>query len=160
VQFWGEGPLIFVIILICCIMGYEYTNVILVSETAVTYLKTILKQISVVVLMVGLVLNGCGDVKTSMEVVVTDYSGAPLNNAKVVSISAPEGQIALMGVTTKGSNRVTFKDIKMGEYQLQISALGYDSQYINVTVESGRVFAAKVFLVKIQVPTNNDMQGE
>jgi len=111
-------------------------------------------------LTVGFVLSGCGSSKTSIEVVVTDYSGIPLNGAKVVSLSQPEGQLKLTGITTKGSNKVTFKDIKTGEYQIQISAADYVSQIIDVAVESGRVFAAKVFLNKIQSPPNDDMQGE
>ena len=110
-------------------------------------------------LTVGFVISGCGSVKTSIEVVVTDYSGTPLNGAKVVSISQPEGQLKLTGSTTKGSNKVMFKGIKAGEYQIQISAADYVAQNITVAVEDGQVFAAKVFLNKIQYPPN-DMQGE
>ncbi|RJO62902.1 MAG: carboxypeptidase regulatory-like domain-containing protein [Dehalococcoidia bacterium] len=98
---------------------------------------------------VGFMISGCGGGKTSIQVVVTDYSGIPLNGAKVVSLSQPEGQPKLTGITTKVSNKVTFKDIKMGEYQIQISAADYNAQNIKVAVEDEQVFIAKVFLNKL-----------
>lgn len=122
------------------------------------YIRTAL-IIMLVLAITGFMLGGCGSVNTSLEVIVTDYSGVPLNGAKVVSLSQPEGQLKLTGITTKASNKVTFKDIKAGEYQIQISAADYVSQIIDITVESEQVFGAKVFLNKIQSPPN-DMQSE
>ena len=123
------------------------------------YIRTAFIIILVMAITAVFILSGCGSGKTSMEVVVTDYSGLPLNGAKVVSLSQPEGQLKLTGITTQESNKITFKDIKAGGYQIQISAADYVSQIIDVAVEDGRVFAAKVFLNKIQSPPN-DMQSE
>ena len=123
------------------------------------YIRTSLLTL-VIAATIGFMLGGCGGSKTSLEVVITDYSGIPLNGAKVASLSQPEGQLKLTGITTKESNKITFKDIKAGGYQIQISAADYVSQIIDVAVEDGRVFAAKVFLNKIQFLPNDDMQSE
>jgi uncharacterized protein YfaS (alpha-2-macroglobulin family) len=108
----------------------------------------------------GLLFAGCGGVKTSIAVVVTDYSGAPLAGAKVVSMIQPEGQSTLNGITTKDSNKVEFKNIKAGQYNIQISAPDYETQDIKVIVAEGQEFVAKVYLVKGQSQPSENIQGD
>jgi hypothetical protein len=122
--------------------------------------KTIFALVISAWVAIGLLLVGCGGVKTSIAVVVTDYSGSPLSSAKVVSLSQPEGQPTLSGTTTKDSNKVQFKNIKAGRYNLQISAPDYQTQDINISITDGQEYTAKVYLVTGQSQPSENIQGE
>ncbi len=96
------------------------------------------------------VVNVCSGSKCSLGVVVTVTSGNPLSGAVVMSVSQPEGQIKLTGVTNQGSNKVFFGDIKPGSYQIQVTRIDYDPGYITALVTSGQTSTVKVVLNKTQ----------
>ena len=114
----------------------------------------------VVFLTGGLIYGGCGSAKTSLGVVVSDHSGAPVSMAKVASLSQPEGQLPLTGITSKDNNKVTFKDVKAGLYEIQISATGYDSQIISITAGEGQEFVGRVYLNPTQSASSENIQGD
>jgi hypothetical protein len=122
--------------------------------------KSIFTLVISIWVIVGILFTGCGGVKTSITVVVTDYSGAPLASAKVVSMSQPEGQLTLSGITTQDSNKVQFKNVKAGQYTLQISSSDYETQGINIAVAEGQEYTARVYLVKGQSQPGENIQGD
>jgi len=70
-----------------------------------------------------------------------------LGGAKVVSISQPEGQLKVTGITVE-SGLVTFEGIKTGEYTFSVSRFGYEPKEVSIDVRAARPQALTVKLVK------------
>ena len=72
----------------------------------------------------------------SLRILVLGENGVPLSGAKVVSNDQPEGQLKLTGLTD-GDGRVTFNDIKAGDYEFYVSRFDYDQAEFSVTLAVG-----------------------
>jgi hypothetical protein len=72
--------------------------------------------------------------RLSLSGVVQDQAGATIRGARV-ELSAPT-TTALQSTTTDESGRFEFKRIAAGKYQLQVSAVGFESITLKVTVDS------------------------
>jgi len=70
-----------------------------------------------------------------------------LGGAKVVSISQPEGQLKVTGITVE-SGLVTFEGIKTGKYTFSVSRFGHEPKEVSMDVRAGRPQALTVTLVR------------
>jgi hypothetical protein len=86
-------------------------------------------------------LSGNGNLKVS----VFGVDHQPLNGAKVVSDSQPDGQLKVTGLTD-ASGTVWFQNIKAGNYQFYISRFDYDQTQMYAVVNSGQTTEIPVYL--------------
>ena len=94
-----------------------------------------------VFVVLGFTMPSCSKGSTKVDtsnlhvlVVSTDYT--PLAGVKVVSNTQPEGQLKVTGITGD-DGKVTFGDIKTGDYEFYVSRFDYIQQEFSVTLESG-----------------------
>ena len=99
----------------------------------------------------GIFLTGCSKtttvtVNTNLRVIVFGDAHQPLQGAKVVSNSQPNGQLKLTGLTDS-DGIVWFQNIKPGDYGFYINRFDYNQTQILLTVNSGQTTEIPVFLV-------------
>ncbi len=102
----------------------------------------------VLLALAGALFLGCATGNGTLAVTVTDTAGAPLAGAKVVSQEQPAGQLKLTGITTATSNVVTFRDVRPGTYEIQVSQFNSLPQDVTAVVEAGRTASLVVKLVR------------
>lgn len=83
----------------------------------------------------------------SLRVLVLGENDVPLSGAKVVSNIQPEGQLKVTGLTG-GDGRVTFNDIKAGDYEFYVNRFDYEQAGFSVTVAAGRATDVAVNLAR------------
>ena len=89
------------------------------------------------------VLTSCASAKACLlEVSVMSVTGSPIEGARVSSVNEPEGQREFTGTTGK-DGRVTFNDIKLGEYRISVEYPGYTPRAMEFTLKSGQNFLAR-----------------
>lgn len=98
----------------------------------------------------GIFLTSCAKTtsvtgNTNLRVTVYGVSHQPLQGAKVVSGSQPDGQLKLTGLTNAGGI-VWFQNIKPGNYSFYISRFDYNQTQISITVNSGQTTEIPVYL--------------
>lgn len=98
-----------------------------------------LSAVTVVVLS-AVLTAGCAQAELgdagSLRVQVVGFHGAPLDGAKVVSNSQPDGQLKVSGITDI-DGMVKYDLVKAGTYEFYISRPDYEQTTFNVTVASG-----------------------
>ena len=91
------------------------------------------------ILLILVTLLGCNvnttqtqDLTGSLHVLVLNPDSNPVNGAKVVSNTQPDGQLKVTGITS-GDGTVTYNDIKPGKYEFYISSQ-YPQKEFEVTI--------------------------
>ena len=56
-----------------------------------------------------------------------------------------------LGVQTDINGYFTFSQIKPGNYTLMVPFMGYDTAFVNITVQSNDVITQKIFLTKKEI---------
>ena len=82
---------------------------------------------------------------TNLRVTVFGVSHQPLQGAKVVSDSQPDGQLKVTGLTG-ADGTVWFQNIKAGNYDFYISRFDYNQTQFSITVNSGQTTEIPVYL--------------
>jgi hypothetical protein len=77
--------------------------------------------------------------------VITDANDNPIDGANINSTSQPSGTSQLTGVTD-AAGFVAFNDAQEGDYTLQITKAGYDTQNRDVTVTAGHPTSVTIIL--------------
>jgi hypothetical protein len=98
----------------------------------------------------SIILTGCSKtttvtVNTDLRVTVFGVDHQPLQGAKVVSNSQPNGQLKLTGLTDS-DGIVWFQNIKPGDYGFYINRFDYNQTQILLTVNSGQTAEIPVYL--------------
>jgi hypothetical protein len=83
----------------------------------------------------------------NLKVSVTDTAGKPLEGAKVVSDTQPEGQLKVTGITGDDST-VTFNDIRVGNYTFYVSRFDYVNREFSITVTGGQTASTRILLTQ------------
>ena len=104
-----------------------------------------------VAIITGIFLTGCSKTttvtgNTNLRVTVFGVAHKPLQGAKVVSNSQPDGQLKLTGLTD-ADGIVWFQNIKPGEYDFYINRFDYNQTQILLTATSGQTTEIPVYLV-------------
>lgn len=89
-----------------------------------------------------------------IQIKVTDSSVLPLNGAKVVSETQPDGQLKLTGLSDQ-DGLVTFMDVKPGNYRFYVNHNDYLQTELAVSVTGGETSPATVTLVKVGQATDD-----
>jgi hypothetical protein len=77
--------------------------------------------------------SGLGD----LHVLVLGDQG-PLDGAKVISQTQPDGQLKVTGIT-QSDGTVTYRRIKTGDYTFYVSRFDYQQKEFTVSVSAGRI---------------------
>jgi hypothetical protein len=101
-------------------------------------------------LIIGILLTGCAKTTTAptygtLKVTVYGLDHQPLNGAKVVSNSQPDGQPKVTGLTDVNGT-VLFQNIKTGDYDFYISRFDYNQTQMDTTVRPGQTTEVPVYL--------------
>jgi hypothetical protein len=115
--------------------------------------KTLAKKILTLFLVAiasGIFLTGCAKTtpatgNTNLRVNVYGVLHQPLQGAKVVSDSQPDGQLKVTGLTG-ADGAVWFQNIKTGNYDFYISRFDYNQTQIHVIVNAGQTTEIPVYL--------------
>ena len=99
----------------------------------------------------GVLLTGCAKStsvtgNTNLRVTVFGVDRQPLQGAKVVSNSQPDGQLNLTGLTDS-VGIVWFQNIKPGDYDFYINRFNYNQTQILLTAPSGQTTEIPAYLV-------------
>ena len=102
------------------------------------------------VLTIGVLLTGCAKTTTTtgygiLKVTVYGLDHQPLNGAKVVSDSQPDGQLKVTGLTDM-NGMVLFQNIESGQYDFYISRFDYNQTQMDTTVSPGQTTEVPVYL--------------
>ncbi|MFH2110759.1 MAG: carboxypeptidase regulatory-like domain-containing protein [Candidatus Bathyarchaeota archaeon] len=73
---------------------------------------------------------------STLNMVIMDESGSPVQNAAVASTTQPEGQISLSGVTNP-QGALTFDKILSGSYTFQVEKQNYEPSTVSLNVPEG-----------------------
>lgn len=96
---------------------------------------------------------------TSLKVTVKDSSGNVLPGVAVSSSKQPSGQTMLSGLT-QADGTITFTDLAVGDYTLQVSKSGYVSGSTQGTVSSGvKTEVSTILQVQSASPTQTSSGG-
>ena len=95
---------------------------------------------------------------TSLKVTVKDSGGKALSGVTVSSTKQPSGQTVLSGLT-EADGAITFTDLAVGDYTLQVSKSGYVSGSAQRLVSSGTNEISTVIQVQSVQPTQTSSGG-
>ena len=103
-----------------------------------------------IAIVLGTLVTGCAKTTPTntygnLKVSVFGVDHQPLNGAKVVSDSQPDGQLKATGLTD-ASGTVWFQNIIAGNYRFYISRFDYNQTRMNATVNSGQTTEIPVYL--------------
>lgn len=85
-----------------------------------------------------------------LAVTVTNKQGSPVVGANVSSVSQPEGQAPLTGVTGP-EGTITFKGVKPGDYRIGVEYSDYIPRAMEFTLKGGQNFLAQ-FVISAGLP--------
>jgi hypothetical protein len=111
----------------------------------------------VVAILTAVLVTGCAKttptaVDGNLRVTVYGVYHQPLQGAKVVSDSQPDGQLKVTGLTD-ADGIVWFQNIKPGKYDFYVSRFDYNQTQFSVTVNSGQTTEIPVYL-ELNNPTS------
>ena len=103
-----------------------------------------------ILIVSGIFLTGCAKTtsmigNTNLRVTVFGVDHKPLQGAKIVSDSQPDGQLKMTGLTD-ADGIVWFQNIKPGDYEFYISRFDYNQTQVNASVNPGQTTEIPVYL--------------
>ena len=83
----------------------------------------------------------------NLHILVLGADNSPLDGAKVISNTQPNGQLKVTG-STQTDGTVSYSNIKPGDYEFYVSRFDYDQKGFSVTVLAGRTTDFTISLVR------------
>jgi hypothetical protein len=137
-------------------LSYNSFNIITKLNNNINFIdrvKTLAKKVLtlfLVAIITSIFLTGCAKTTPAagdgnLRVTVFGVLHQPLQGAKVVSDSQPDGQLKVTGLTG-ADGTVWFQNIKSGNYDFYISRFDYKQTQFSVTVNPGQTTEMPVYL--------------
>ncbi|MGA7728668.1 MAG: hypothetical protein WCA62_07425 [Dehalococcoidales bacterium] len=102
--------------------------------------------------IIGILFTGCAKISPTtvtgfgtLKVVVYGLDRQPLNGAKVVSDSQPDGQLKVTGLTDQNGT-VLFQNIKAGQYDFYLDRFDYNQMQTSVFVNPNQTTEIPVYM--------------